>query len=95
MRLTKRNAILYGPYARMAAGSYRVEISGENLQHAQYDVYNGQLFETDTLVHQEDKIIYEFSLEEYASELEFRIINQADEEISIQKITIYCLEKSI
>lgn len=79
---------IYGPYIRLFPGTYRVNITGENLSKVAYGVYKRNCSEeipqkditvTDT------EIIYEFTIDEITEGIEMLIANLQQEDIIVYK----------
>ncbi len=84
----------FGPYIVLLAGTYRVTVTGENLDLCEFDCVSQGVsaVETTTTVCQSDKIEYTFTLSELTSGIEFRIFNNSEQEIALSSLNVHLQE---
>lgn len=79
---------IYGPYIRLFPGTYRVNITGENLSKLAYGVFTKNCSEEivkKDIVITDSEIIYEFTIDEITEGIEFLLCNMQREDIFVFK----------
>lgn len=84
----------YGPYITLYPGSYEIEIIGEKLSHADFDVvynFGGSTLKLNQVIEQSNSLIkYSIDIDEKIENLEFRVINNTNDlDIKLAEIRIY------
>lgn len=89
-RVIRNRGISYGPYIQLKKGNYKINIKGSNLDLSTYDINSekGNGVVPKELLKNNNEIEYTFSLDEDVNQIEFRIFNNQEKEISIKSIKI-------
>lgn len=85
------DGVIYGPYANLERGNYRVTILGENLLAAEYraTVQAGKKeLNIEKVCQRDDKIEYVISLENEEDDVEFIIDNVSSQKVFVDTISI-------
>lgn len=93
----KNGGMQYGPYLNLDSGTYQVCVEGKNLKNAEVEVSLNPSHDRKNVEIQEqadDKVVYQFSLEKTASDVEFLTFNSSEGEVEIDKMTIECLKNT-
>lgn len=88
-RVLAHDGVLYGPYLRLKAGSYRVTVTGENLAGGLYEVVSHEVAAPmHGLSRSYDEVSYLFTLEEDGEDLELRCTNRHPSSLYISGLTL-------
>lgn len=89
--ILEQNGKQFGPYIELESGTYEICVEGSRLKNVEFSVTSGtEHKEQEILVKKltDDKAIYEFSLDEYSTDVEFLAINRKEESSVIEQVTI-------
>ena len=85
------NATQFGPYIDLEEGQYQVTITGDNLDEADYDATSSNgasQIERTGCEQQTNRIVYEFTLEDHAEGIEFRLFNHSAEDMRLDSVEV-------
>lgn len=89
LRYLNKNGISFGPYIKLPAGEYMVEITGDNLLNADFLCYSGSAgYPLTESIRTENKVILNFILTDTADNFEFSVRNTQEEIIVLENILI-------
>ncbi len=92
-RIIRNNGISYGPYIQLKKGNYKIRIEGNNLDLSTYDINTEKgKIEPKEISNTSNSIEYTFLIEQDINQIEFRIFNNQEKEISIKSIKIEYLK---
>lgn len=82
--------LIFGPYESIESGQYQIKFIGENFNAAEFDVWsNSSDNMTQTITERtSDYVIITFELYEQIPDIEFRVFNNSEEEVILNKILI-------
>lgn len=96
--IINKNGCIYGPYYDIKKGSYKVKVTGLNLEFLRYDVVsnNEYVFETLYKDHNKNTLIYDVIFDSDVKNVEFRFFNDNDSKVTVSSIDIMMnIEKNI
>lgn len=83
--------IQYGPYINIECGTYKVTYEGQGFNGTNCDTYskaNDKNYSIKMLDRSNNKIVYSLSLDSSVEDIEFRMFNESDEPIIIDRIIL-------
>ncbi len=85
------NGIQFGPYINIERGSYKVTYEGQGFEKIKCDVYSNsdkQNYNIKMLSQSDNKVVYSFSVESTVEDMEFRMFNESNETIIIDRVVL-------
>lgn len=88
--IINKNGCIYGPYYDIKKGSYKVKVTGSNLELLRYDVVgnNEYIFETLLKDHKKNILVYDVIFDSDVKNVEFRFFNDNDSKVAVSSIEV-------
>lgn len=83
-------AIQYGPYASISSGTYKITISGNNLQNSDFDVWDTEIgaIDTENESVSAQTVSFMIRLAQDCEKIEFRNFNSGSDDITINSVEV-------
>lgn len=94
--LLEEGGMQFGPYIGLEGGKYQVRVEGSGLSGTVFEVSvnaAGDKCSVDMRSLESEQAVYQFSLDDYAPDVELLATNKNVDTASVEKVTITCLER--